>query len=75
MEGRPHLVLAIVWQLVKHALFAALNLKANPHLVRLLQEGETLQDLLRLPPEKLLMRWFNFHLAQSGAPERVTNWG
>ncbi len=43
--------------------------------VRLLKEGEELQDLLRLPPEQILLRWVNFHLAGSGADRRVTNFG
>merc|ERR1719440_304702 len=41
-EGRPHLVLGLVWQLVKMALLSKINLKENPNLIRLLQEGETL---------------------------------
>ena len=43
--------------------------------MRLLFDGETLQDLLRLPPEKLLMRWFNYQLQQASSSTRVTNWG
>eukprot|EP00966_Prymnesium_polylepis_P041161 954945-Prymnesium_polylepis.1 len=56
-------------------LLAKINLKENPNLIRLLQEGETLEQLLRLPPEKLLMRWFNHHLEQSGCSRRLRNWG
>ena len=43
--------------------------------MRLLFDGETLQDLLRLPPEKLLMRWFNYQLQQASSSTRVTNCG
>ena len=53
-EGRPHLVLGLVWQLVKMALLANINLKANPNLIRLLGEGETLESLLKLPPAPFL---------------------
>lgn len=74
-EGRPHLVLGLVWQLVKMSLLSKINLKANPFLIRLLQEGETLEDLLKLPPEELLKRWFNYHLAAAGVSRRVTNFG
>ena len=75
MEGRPHLILGLVWQLVKMALLANINLKANPNLIRLLREGETLEELLRLPPEKLLLRWFNYHLEQAGVAKRIANFG
>ncbi len=46
-----------------------------PLQVRLLVEGEELTDLLRLPPEQILLRWINFHLAASGAGKRVSNFG
>eukprot|EP00954_Amorphochlora_amoebiformis_P012065 942529-Amorphochlora_amoeboformis.AAC.1 len=74
-EGKkhPHLVLGLVWQLVKLQLLNSINLKSHPELVRLLEEGEDLEDLLRLPPEQLLMRWFNYHLKNAGSERRVTN--
>ncbi|KAL1508672.1 hypothetical protein AB1Y20_004767 [Prymnesium parvum] len=75
MEGKPHLVLGLIWQMVKMSLLANINLKDNPNLIRLLKEGESLEALLRLPPEKLLMRWFNFHLERSGCSRRLGNWG
>jgi plastin-1 len=48
-----------VWQLVKIHLLNSINLKNHPELIRLLEEGETLADLLKLPPDQLLIRWFN----------------
>jgi len=33
--------------------------------VRLLEPGEELADLLRLPPDQLLLRWFNYHLKRA----------
>lgn len=75
IEARPHLVLGLVWQMVKMALLSNINLKACPFLVRMLQPGEELETLLKLPPEKLLMRWVNYHLEQAGHPTRITNFG
>jgi len=69
----PHIVLGIVWQLVKIQLLNSINLKNHPELIRLLEDGETLADLLKLPPEQLLLRWFNYHLKNAGWPKRVTN--
>ena len=33
------------------------------------------QALLKLPAEKILLRWFNYHLAASGAAKRIENLG
>jgi len=72
-DKHPHLVLGLVWQLVKIHLLNSINLKNHPELVRLLEDGEELADLLKLPPEQLLLRWFNYHLKNAGHPKRVTN--
>jgi plastin-1 len=72
-DNYPHLVLGIVWQLVKIQLLNQIDLKNHPELIRLLEPGEDLADLLRLSPEQLLLRWFNYHLKNSGHPRRVGN--
>jgi len=73
--GKPHLVLGMVWQLVKIQLLNQINLKNHPELIRLLDENETLEQLFALPAEKLLLRWFNFHLKEAGHKRRVRNFG
>eukprot|EP00316_Scyphosphaera_apsteinii_P011186 CAMPEP_0119298776 /NCGR_PEP_ID=MMETSP1333-20130426/926_1 /TAXON_ID=418940 /ORGANISM="Scyphosphaera apsteinii, Strain RCC1455" /LENGTH=760 /DNA_ID=CAMNT_0007299969 /DNA_START=35 /DNA_END=2317 /DNA_ORIENTATION=- len=75
IEQRPHLILGLIWQMVKMTLLSNINLKECPSLVRMLEPGEELDTLLKLPPEKLLMRWVNYHLAKAGHPKRVTNFG
>eukprot|EP01006_Ploeotia_vitrea_P043470 TRINITY_DN66736_c4_g3_i1.p1 TRINITY_DN66736_c4_g3~~TRINITY_DN66736_c4_g3_i1.p1 ORF type:complete len:621 (+),score=415.86 TRINITY_DN66736_c4_g3_i1:149-2011(+) len=74
-QKHPHLVLGLVWQLVRLQLLGAINLNNHPELYRLLEDGEELADLLRLPPEQLLLRWFNYHLAAANHPRRVNNFG
>jgi len=73
--GKPHLVLGILWQLVKIQLLNQINLKETPELIRLLYEDETIEELLALPAEQLLLRWFNFHLKEAGFNRRVKNFG
>lgn len=73
MEGRPHLILGLLWQVIKIGLFAKISLQNCPNLAVLLQEGETLEDLMALSPEEILLRWFNYHLEQAGHPRRVHN--
>ena len=73
--GTPHLVLGLVWQIVKMHLLAGIDIKEIPELVCLLDDGETLQDLMRLPKDKILLRWLNYHLERAGSPDRATNFG
>ena len=54
---------------------ARINLRNCPFLARLLQDGETLEDLLKLTPEQILLRWINFHLKEAGSNRRVANFG
>jgi len=52
---------------------AKVNLKSHPELIRLLKDGEQINDLLRLNPEDILLRWFNYHLTNAGHPNKITN--
>jgi len=54
-------------------LFAQLTIQRCPGLVRLVQDDETIEELLRLPPEAILLRWFNYHLQEAGHVRRVSN--
>eukprot|EP01113_Clastostelium_recurvatum_P015423 TRINITY_DN185_c0_g1_i3.p1 TRINITY_DN185_c0_g1~~TRINITY_DN185_c0_g1_i3.p1 ORF type:complete len:620 (+),score=192.08 TRINITY_DN185_c0_g1_i3:184-2043(+) len=72
-EGRPYLIMGLIWQIIKIGLFARINLSSHPELYRLLEEGESIDDLLKLPIEEILLRWFNHHLKNSGSPRRVKN--
>ncbi|NWW39301.1 PLST protein, partial [Panurus biarmicus] len=65
-EGKPHLVLGLLWQIIKIGLFADIELSRNEALAALLRDGENLEDLMKLSPEELLLRWANFHLENSG---------
>ncbi|XP_061753758.1 plastin-3 isoform X2 [Nerophis ophidion] len=70
--GKPHLVLGLLWQIIKIGLFADIELSRNEALAALLRDGETLEDLMKLSPEELLLRWANFHLENAGQP-RINN--
>ncbi|XP_069474368.1 plastin-1 [Ambystoma mexicanum] len=61
-EGKPHLVLGLLWQIIKAGLFADIEISRNEALIALLSEGEELDHLMTLSPEDLLLRWVNYHL-------------
>lgn len=45
---------------------------ASAALIALLREGESLEDLMKLSPEELLLRWANYHLENAGC-NKITN--
>lgn len=65
-EGREHLILGLIWQIIRRGLLAQVDIKLHPELYRLCEEGETIDDLLRLTPDQILLRWFNYHLKAAG---------
>ncbi|XP_023680220.2 plastin-1 isoform X1 [Paramormyrops kingsleyae] len=66
MSGKPHLVLGLLWQIIKIGLFADIEISKNEALIALLQESEEMDHLLSLSPEELLLRWVNYHLSNAG---------
>ena len=67
------MVLGLMWQVVKLVVLSNIHLKQHPELIRLLNPGEQLSDLLKLSPEQLLLRWFNYHLKAAGYDKKITN--
>ena len=74
MDGKNYImVLGLMWQVVKIVVLSNIQLKHHPELIRLLNPGEQLSDLLKLSPEQLLLRWFNYHLKAAGYDKKITN--
>ncbi|XP_057780953.1 fimbrin-2 [Salvia miltiorrhiza] len=73
IEGRKHLVLGLISQIIKIQLLADLNLKKTPQLVELVDDSKDVEELMNLPPEKILLRWMNFQLKKAGYMKTVTN--
>ena len=62
IDVREHLILGLIWQIIRRGLLGKIDIKLHPELYRLLEDDETLEQFLRLPPEQILLRWFNYHL-------------
>ncbi|KAH7119113.1 plastin-3 [Dendryphion nanum] len=73
MEVREHLILGLIWQVIRRGLLGKIDIKLHPELYRLLEEDETLEQFLRLPPEQILLRWFNYHLKNAKWHRTVSN--
>ena len=85
IDGTEHIILGLIWQIIRIGLLANVTLtviffflkhfskKAHPELYRLLEEGEDINDLLKLPPEQILLRWVNYHLKNAGSDKRIKN--
>ncbi|KAF9688455.1 hypothetical protein SADUNF_Sadunf02G0198900 [Salix dunnii] len=54
-------------------LLADLNLKKTPQLLELVGDSKDVEELMSLPPEKILLRWMNFLLNKAGYKKIVTN--
>ncbi|KAH8519027.1 hypothetical protein H0E87_000746 [Populus deltoides] len=73
VEGRPHLLLGLISQIIKIQLLADLSLKKTPQLVELVDANNDVEELLGLAPEKVLLKWMNFHLKKAGYEKPVSN--
>lgn len=72
-KGKPHLVLGLLWQIIRIGLFNQITLEHCPGLTELLNDEERIEDLLALSPEAILLRWVNHQLALAGVARRCTN--
>ena len=72
-QGKKWLVLGLLWQLIKMYLFKQISIQHVPGLVNLLLDGEDINDLMKLSPEQLLLRWVNYQLEKAGSSKRVKN--
>eukprot|EP01114_Cavostelium_apophysatum_P010076 TRINITY_DN234_c0_g1_i1.p1 TRINITY_DN234_c0_g1~~TRINITY_DN234_c0_g1_i1.p1 ORF type:complete len:616 (-),score=181.31 TRINITY_DN234_c0_g1_i1:97-1944(-) len=72
-QGTEHIILGLVWQIIRIGLLSSISLSNHPELFRLLEPGEEIGDLLKLSPEQILLRWFNYHLKKANSNKRVNN--
>jgi plastin-1 len=73
IEVREHLILGLIWQIIRRGLLGKIDIKLHPELYRLLEDDETLEQFLRLPPEQILLRWFNYHLKAAKWDRRLVS--
>ena len=72
-QGTPHLVLGLLWQIIRIGLFNQISLEQCPGLANLLEGGEELGSLMKMSPEAILLRWVNHQLERAGVQTRINN--
>ncbi|KAJ3148050.1 hypothetical protein HDU86_007618 [Geranomyces michiganensis] len=75
LRKKVDLVLGLLWQLIRAHLMSSVEVAQHPELIRLLLPGETLNQLIGLSNEQLLLRWVNYHLTKAGSCKRIANFG
>lgn len=72
-DKREHIILGLIWQIVRTKYLSKINLKETPYLLTIKEANEDIENLLKLPPEQLLLRWFNYHLKKSDYKKEISN--
>jgi plastin-3 len=72
-RGKPHLVLGLLWQIIRIGLFNQIELENCPELAILLLDAENIEALMKRPPEAVLLRWVSHHLERAGITRRCKN--
>ncbi|KAK1416644.1 hypothetical protein QVD17_25759 [Tagetes erecta] len=72
-EGRPHLLLGLISQIIKIQLLSYVDLKKTPELAAMVEDSKEAEELMGLAPEKVLLKWMNFQLKKAGYKKEVTN--
>ncbi|CAL8091688.1 unnamed protein product [Calicophoron daubneyi] len=73
LRGTKHLLLGLLWQIIKIGLLKQINVVAHAELATLLEGDETILEFAKLSPEDILIRWVNFHLKDTGSEKRMKN--
>ena len=73
LDKREHIILGLIWQIVRAKYLSKINLKETPYLLTIKDPNEDITSLLKLPPEQLLLRWFNYHLKRSEYKKEINN--
>jgi len=73
LRGNQDKVTELLWAIVNKGEISYINAARMPFLNALLRQGETMEELLSLSSNQLLLRWFNYQLQQAGVGKRVNN--
>ena len=72
-KSNLNLILNFIGEICKFLLLNSINLKNYPELINVLNKNEEKTELLKLSPENMLLKWFNFHLKAAGYDKSIIN--
>ncbi|KAJ5069546.1 fimbrin-1 [Anaeramoeba ignava] len=73
VSGVDNVVIALAWEITIAGLLSTISLEKHPEILCLFSENEKMQSIKDMPPEKLLMRWVNYHLKQANSSRVIKN--
>jgi plastin-1 len=73
LQGKSTLVISMIDQLRR--VYELQELTKTPELAVLAEKGESLDDVYKLLPEKLIIRWLNFQLTKAGVSQKIVDMG
>ena len=66
-------IINYIGEICKFLIFKNISLKDKPEIVQLLEKKEEISSLIKLSPENILLKWFNYHLKASGYEKKIEN--
>ncbi|KAJ5068917.1 fimbrin-1 [Anaeramoeba ignava] len=72
-------ILQLTWEIIKVGLFSQLTITKHPEIIVLFDEKNTgptqelIQEINKLPPENILLKWINYHIHKAGDKRIVQN--
>lgn len=75
MEKREHIILGLMWQIIKIYISSKITLKRHPEIILLKRPDEADDILQKLNYEEILIRWANYHIQKHGGDKFIKNVG
>jgi hypothetical protein len=75
LDKREHIILGLIWQIIKIYISGKITLKHYPELIILRKPDEPEDIMNKLGYEEILVRWLNYHIKKNGGNKEVRNLG
>eukprot|EP00828_Plagiopyla_frontata_P005198 TRINITY_DN1204_c0_g1_i4.p1 TRINITY_DN1204_c0_g1~~TRINITY_DN1204_c0_g1_i4.p1 ORF type:complete len:566 (+),score=111.37 TRINITY_DN1204_c0_g1_i4:1-1698(+) len=72
-NGNQQAVLKYLWEIFKFQFLSTINLVENNNIFTMKSLHESLDDLAKIQPEQILLRWINKQFTEMGIQKEVTN--
>ena len=66
-------IINLLYEILKKIVLKKISMEYYPQLLRLKEDKEEYEDLLKIGPEDFLIRWFNFYLSKANHRNKITN--